>query len=135
MMEFLPLLLFMPVPLKPRHDGWTPDLQRRFILALASGLGPAAAARSVGKNRPTAYALRKRPGAESFAVAWDEALKLGRQARLGRNAQAPAAPLQQNDETDKSDTNRENPMPLHNFLNLNRPTVALRPARLRRRPC
>ncbi len=66
-------LRFTPVPVRARHDGWTPDRQLRFILAIARGAGPGEAARSVGLSRQTAHALRRKPGAESFAAAWDAA--------------------------------------------------------------
>jgi len=66
-----PVIAFTPVPLRHRADGWPPELQLCFIVALSRGLAPGEAARSVGKNRQNAYALRKRPGAESFAAAWD----------------------------------------------------------------
>jgi hypothetical protein len=66
-------LLFDPVPVRARRDGWTPERQRRFILLLARGAGPHAAARSLGLSRQTAYALRGRRGAGSFAAAWDAA--------------------------------------------------------------
>ena len=39
-----------------------------------------AAAKAVGRSRKSAYALRNRAGAESFAAAWDRALASG-QAR------------------------------------------------------
>jgi len=65
---------FDPVPLRPRHDGWTPDKQAGFIDALAeSGCVTEAAAR-VGMSAATAYALRRRPDAESFRMAWEAAL-------------------------------------------------------------
>lgn len=69
---------FTPVPSHTtRRDGWTPERQRDFIEALALiGLVSAAAAH-VGKSRKSAYALRGRPGAESFAAAWDEAVDWG----------------------------------------------------------
>ena len=75
-------LLFDPVPLKARHDGWSPELQRRFVVALARGASVDGAALGVGKSRTTAYGLRKRPGAEAFAVAWDEALAYARRVRI-----------------------------------------------------
>lgn len=81
-------LRFDPVPVRGRHDGWSPALQRRFILALARGAGPAEAARQVGKTRQTAYALRRKPGAGSFAAAWNAAVDFAREARA---AAAPAA--------------------------------------------
>jgi hypothetical protein len=69
---------FTPVATVARSDGWTPDRQRRFIAALAEYGGVAAAARSVGMTPQTANRLRKRPGAESFARAWDAAIEEGR---------------------------------------------------------
>ena len=74
-----PVIAFTPVPLRRRADGWSPDLQLRFIQALSRGLTPGEAARSVGKNRQNAYALRKREGAESFAAAWDSVVAHVRQ--------------------------------------------------------
>lgn len=76
-----PIIAFIPVPLRPRADGWSPELQLRFIHALSRGLTPGEAARSVGKNRQNAYALRKRKGAESFAAAWDAVVAYVRQVR------------------------------------------------------
>ncbi len=72
-------LAFTPVATaSTRHDGWTPARQRNFIAALAQHGGVAAAARAVGKTPQTARRLRERPGAESFARAWDAALEQGR---------------------------------------------------------
>jgi hypothetical protein len=76
-----PVIAFTPVPLRRRADGWTPDLQLRFILGLSRGLTPGEAALSVGKNRQNAYALRKRPGGESFAAAWDSVVAYMRRVR------------------------------------------------------
>ena len=72
-------LSFIPVPCSPRHDGWTPERQRRFIAALASHGGVAKAARMVGMTPQTANRLRRRVGAEDFARAWEMALDQGRQ--------------------------------------------------------
>jgi hypothetical protein len=69
---------FIPVPLKSRRDGWSPAAQQGFVLALAAGLGIAGAARAVGRTRQTAYRLCRRPGAQSFAAAWDRALAYSR---------------------------------------------------------
>lgn len=79
-LDGLPLeeLAFTPVPVKARHDGWTPERQQGFILRLALGGCPGTAARSVGKSRESAYRLRAHAGAESFAAAWDRALGWGR---------------------------------------------------------
>lgn len=70
---------FTPVPSASlRHDGWTPERQRDFIAQLARIGMVSAAARAVGMSAKSAYALRKRTGAASFAAAWDRALDAGR---------------------------------------------------------
>ena len=75
LLEDMPLeaLAFSPVPVKPRHDGWTVERQKWFILRLALGGCVSVAARGVGMTRKSAYRLRERPDAESFAAAWDRA--------------------------------------------------------------
>lgn len=75
---------FTPVPTTPRHDGWTAPKQRAFIDLLAECGVVAAAAKAVGMSPRSAYALRKRPDAASFAAAWDDALACGRGASLSR---------------------------------------------------
>ncbi len=65
---------FHPVPVRARSDGWTPLRQAEFIGMLAETRSVAAAARFVGMARETAYRLRAKPGAESFAAAWDAVL-------------------------------------------------------------
>lgn len=65
---------FFPVPLRGRHDGWTPELQGRFIGYLAETGSVCAAAERVGMSRNGAYRLRRKPFAESFTAAWDAAL-------------------------------------------------------------
>jgi hypothetical protein len=78
---------FMPVPVKRRADGWTPLRQAEFIGVLAETGSVRAAAEFVGMARETAYRLRRKPGAEDFARAWDAALAIrGRQFVL-RQAQ------------------------------------------------
>jgi hypothetical protein len=72
---------FTPVPLRPRRDGWTPERQRRFVALLAEGAGPSEAAEAVGKSKQTAFTLRRRPGAESFAAAWDAAVRYAAERR------------------------------------------------------
>lgn len=70
-----PLLDFAPVPhIAPRRNSITPDVQRRFIAALAATASVTAAARSVGKSLEAIYKLRARPGADGFCAAWDAAL-------------------------------------------------------------
>jgi hypothetical protein len=84
-----PVIAFTPVPLRHRADGWSPELQLRFIVALSQELNPGEAARSVGKNRQNAYALRKRPGAESFAAAWDAVVAYARDRQRQQRQQRP----------------------------------------------
>jgi hypothetical protein len=69
---------FSPVPSqRNRADGWTPKKQIMFIEALAdSGMVTDAASRA-GMSRASAYSLKKKPGAESFAAAWDAAQQVG----------------------------------------------------------
>lgn len=70
------LLAFTPVPLQRRRArGWTSDAQIAFIQALARCGVVTQAARSVGCSPRSAYMLRQRPGAESFAAAWDWAIE------------------------------------------------------------
>lgn len=72
-------LAFAPVPQQRRRaDGWSPETQARFIRALEAmgSVGPAA--KAVGMARASAYRLLDRPGAESFARAWDRAIAMGR---------------------------------------------------------
>lgn len=67
-----------------RRDGWTPERQRDFILALARIGLVTAAAREVGMSRKSAYALLERAGAESgFAKAWDAAIAEGQDKARG----------------------------------------------------
>ncbi|WP_373491625.1 hypothetical protein [Parasphingorhabdus sp.] len=65
---------WVPVLRKRRKDGWTPERQRAFIGALADSGQVVAAARSVGMSDTAAYTLRRAPGAEGFAAAWEVAL-------------------------------------------------------------
>lgn len=65
---------FLPVPLRGRADGWTAARQAAFLGHLAETRSVVRAARAVGMARETAYRLRRRAGAESFARAWDVAL-------------------------------------------------------------
>jgi hypothetical protein len=72
---------FAPVATRTRADGWTPQRQAAFLGALAETRCVSEAARRVGMARETVYRLRRKPGAESFAAAWD--------AVLGRDAAWP----------------------------------------------
>lgn len=66
---------FAPVPLRARADGWTPLKQAAFLGALAVTGSVRAAAARVGMSRESAYRLRRRAGAASFAHAWDVTLR------------------------------------------------------------
>lgn len=65
---------FTPVRLRRRKDGWSPGAQCAFLAALYLTGSVARAAKAVGRSRETAYRLRRKPGAESFAAAWDRIL-------------------------------------------------------------
>lgn len=63
-----------PVARRPRADGWSPDVQRAFIQALADTGLVEHAARAVDMSVQSAYRLRRAPGGEGFARAWNAAL-------------------------------------------------------------
>jgi hypothetical protein len=67
---------FEPAPTRKRNAGWTAERQRKFIehLALTGCVGEASAHVNVASS--SAYRLRNKAGAESFARAWDAALRL-----------------------------------------------------------
>jgi len=65
---------FYPVPTRTRRDGWTVQRQADFLGMLAETGSVMGACEAVGMSRKSAYTLRARPGAESFAAAWDAAL-------------------------------------------------------------
>jgi hypothetical protein len=73
---------FTPVPMqRNRHDGWTAERQRMFIMALSVTGQVEAACKMSRISRKSAYALRNRPDAQHFVWAWDVAIQSGR-ARL-----------------------------------------------------
>lgn len=80
---------FTPVPARRRRDGWTPLKQAEFIGMLAQTGSVAAAAQFVGMARETAYRLRRKPGAEEFAAAWDAALAMAGVKRAPLPANPP----------------------------------------------
>jgi hypothetical protein len=65
---------FVPVASRSRKDGWNARRQAAFLAELAITRSVSAAARRVSMARETAYRLRRREGAESFAAAWDAIL-------------------------------------------------------------
>ena len=72
-----PLPDFTPVPLRYRHDGWTPERQRRFIEALADTGCVSRATAIVNMSLEGVYYLRRQKGAEEFRAAWNAALDFG----------------------------------------------------------
>ena len=72
-------LAFTPVPhQRNRADGWTPETQANFIRALEAMGSVGRAAKAVNMGRRSAYRLRERADAASFAAAWDRAISMGR---------------------------------------------------------
>jgi len=64
----------VPVLRRPRADGWTPQRQVEFIAALADCGCVEQAALKACMSVTSCYRLRRAPGAENFAAAWDAAL-------------------------------------------------------------
>ncbi|MEA3011959.1 MAG: hypothetical protein QOD42_504 [Sphingomonadales bacterium] len=87
------LLDFDPVPVRARRDGWTPERQRRYLVALLETGHGGKAARAVGMTEQGAARLRRRPDAASFAGSCVAACRAARRrwarARLtsGRGAE------------------------------------------------
>ena len=71
-----PVPPFYPVPTRTRRDGWAEQRQADFLGMLAETGSVMGACEAVGMSRKSAYQLRARPKAESFAAAWDAALGL-----------------------------------------------------------
>ena len=69
-----PLIPFTPVPVRPRHDGWTVERQYAFIEALAETGIVEEACRRVGMSRTSADNLRRRPCGVHFRRAWETAM-------------------------------------------------------------
>lgn len=65
---------WLPVERRRRSDGWGHQVQRDFIEALADTGSVAEAARAVHMSVQSCYRLRRSPGAENFARAWEAAL-------------------------------------------------------------
>ncbi len=66
---------FYPVPMRGcRTTMWSPYRQAHFLGWLAETGSVSAACARVGMSRNSAYKLRQKPDAESFAAAWDAAL-------------------------------------------------------------
>ncbi len=86
-----------PVPVRPRHDGWSPRKQAEFIEALAECGCVTHACQRVGMQPQSAYALRRRFEAQHFRIAWDLALDYAVQrlaeAALSRAIHGVAVPV------------------------------------------
>ena len=65
---------FEPVPVRPRHDGWTVDRQFAFVEKLADTGSIAAACKYVGMSRESVRKLRRHPRGGAFRDAMDAAL-------------------------------------------------------------
>lgn len=92
-----PGTLAAAVPLRARHDGWTPEKQHDFIAALAESGCVAEACRAVGMTTHSAYRLRARPDASVFRQSWDVALDFAirrlSDAAFGRALNGVATPV------------------------------------------
>lgn len=79
---------FTPVPVRARRDGWTPERQFAYVVALAETGHGGLAAEAVGMSEQSACRLRRRPGAAEFnrlcAAAWQLAKRRRARARLAR---------------------------------------------------
>lgn len=76
--EGVPIPAFTPWRAqRERGNGWLPGTQRAFITELTRIGSVSAAARAVGKTARSAYQLRDKAGAESFAAAWEVAVRSG----------------------------------------------------------
>ncbi len=77
--EGVPIPAFTPWRAKREQSaGWSPLTQRAFIHELTRIGNVGAAARAVGRTSRSAYQLREKAGAESFAAAWEAAKLAGR---------------------------------------------------------
>src|SRR5215212_6020092 len=75
--EIAALLDFEPVPRQlKKANGWTPAMQRMFIVWLAHYGTAGKAAEELGKARSGIDKVYKTAGADSFRAAWDSAIAL-----------------------------------------------------------
>lgn len=65
------------MPVRYRHDGWTPERQRAFISALADYGSVSRAAAACNMSLEGCYGLRRHPAAGEFRKAWEAALDFG----------------------------------------------------------
>jgi hypothetical protein len=69
-----------PAGRKLRHDGWTAEKVRVFLVTLAATGVVADACRACGMSRDAAYERRNSTAGRAFALAWEAALALARPA-------------------------------------------------------
>jgi hypothetical protein len=108
--EILALLDFAPVERRnKRHDGWSPDHQRGYIIGLALIGNVDKAAHQVGRTQSGAWTVRNSAGAEGFGKAWDDAIALyhRRNPRRGPPPPLPAPARQAAAATPADDTRAE----------------------------
>lgn len=88
---------FTPVPVRPRHDGWTIERQVAFIEKLADCGSISAACRHVGMSRESLRKLRRHPWARPFRDACDAALDCSydevEEAAMERSKKGVARPI------------------------------------------
>jgi hypothetical protein len=77
MSEHKSIIPFEPVPVRPRHDGWTAERQIAFVEKLADTNSITAACKHVGMSRESVRKLRRRPGGRDFRDACDAAQDCG----------------------------------------------------------
>lgn len=76
--ELPPDLQFTPVPRQvKRKNGFTPERQRAFILALATCGNVRTACKAINCSNHAMWKLRSAAGAESFSAAWENATQRG----------------------------------------------------------
>jgi len=72
------ILEFDPVPRRAHVNGWTPEVQRAFVAALAITGSPRRAATAIGRHAFGAEQLRKAAGGRSFDSACEAAMDIAR---------------------------------------------------------
>jgi hypothetical protein len=93
--DFGDLLDFEPVPRRPRADGWSPEVQRAFIAALALTGSDRQAARAVGKAQYGVEQLKNAKANEGFMAAHARAIAMAaddKSRRLAAGVHAVTAP-------------------------------------------
>jgi len=97
MSEEKPLITFEPVPVRPRHDGWTVERQFAFVEKLADCGSITAACKHVGMSRESVRRLRRHPYGRAFRDACDAALDCGyadvEEAAVERSKNGVARPV------------------------------------------